>query len=249
MTTDLHQTILSRLPAIVRGRVQHRRFTPIDHKLGFTTYEWIVDVDNLPKASRFASFLPSDHFGGNAPTLRAAIEFFAKAHGENINSGDRLVMLASARSLGYVFNPLSVYWCIAADGSVRWVILEIHNTYGDRHAHLIHIDGAGSARVNKEFYVSPFLTIEGRYEFKVQLSKEKVFVRVNLVQEGALVFSATFVGNPQPSTRAVRMRSTFRTPLVTYQATARIRIHGIWLWLRRLPVVPRPSHPMPKGFL
>jgi DUF1365 family protein len=237
------------LPAIVRGRVQHRRFTPIDHKLGFTTYEWIVDVDALPQATRFASFLASDHFGGNAPTLRAAIEYFAQAHGEVINTGDRLVMLASARSLGYVFNPLSVYWCIASDDSIRWVILEIHNTYGDRHAHLVHIDSAGTASVNKEFYVSPFLTIAGQYEFKVQLSEEKVFVRVNLLQEGALVFSATFAGAPQSSTRAARMRSALRTPLVTYQATARIRVHGIWLWLRRLPVIPRPPHPMPKGFL
>jgi DUF1365 family protein len=237
------------LPAIVRGRVEHRRFTPIEHKVGFTTYEWIVDVNALPQPTRFASFLASDHFGGNAPTLRAAIEYFAQEHGEVINSGDRLVMLASARSLGYVFNPLSVYWCIASDESIRWLILEIHNTYGDRHAHLIHIDNSGTASVDKEFYVSPFLTIEGRYEFKVQLSQDRVFVRVNLLQEESLVFSATFAGLPRQSTRAIRIRAGLRTPLATYQASARIRIHGIWLWLRRLPVVPRPPHPKPKGFL
>jgi DUF1365 family protein len=237
------------LPAIVRGRVQHRRRKPIDHQLAFTTYQWLVDVDDLPQATLFASFLASDHFGGEAPTLRTAVAHFAQAHGEIIDAGDRLIMLASARSLGYVFNPLSVYWCIASDNFVRWVILEIHNTYGDRHAHLIHLDKAGTGSVNKEFYVSPFLTIEGHYDVRAQLTEDQVVVVVNLSQGGELVFSATFAGAPQPSTRAVRLRVALRTPFATYQASARIRLHGVWLWLRRLPVIPRPPHPKQEGFL
>jgi DUF1365 family protein len=249
VTTPVRGASLPTLPAIVRGRVQHRRRKPIDHQLAFTTYEWIVDVDNLPRATRFASFLASDHFGGEAPTLRAAVAHFAQACGEVINAGDRLVMLASARSLGYVFNPLSVYWCMASDNVVRWVILEIHNTYGDRHAHLIHLDKAGTASVNKEFYVSPFLTVDGRYEFQVQLTEDRIVVVVNLLQAEELVFSAAFAGVPQSSSPAVRMRAAFRTPFATYQASARIRFHGVWLWLRRLPVIPRPPHPKLKGFL
>jgi DUF1365 family protein len=197
---------LPTLPAIVRGRVEHRRRTPIDHQLTFKTYFWLVDVDELPQATRFASFLASDHFGGNAQTLRASIEQFAVAKGQGINENDRLVMFASARSFGYVFNPLTAYWCISPDNIVRWLILEIHNTYGERHAHLIHVDERGSATFYKEFYVSPFLTIEGRYEVLAQITTNRIVITVNLLQQGKLVFNATFIGVPQPDMRITRIR-------------------------------------------
>ncbi|MDJ0429145.1 DUF1365 family protein, partial [Rhodococcus fascians] len=64
--------------------------------------------------------------------------------------------LLNARVLGYVFNPLSVYWCHDVDGSLRCVIAEVHNTYGQRHSYLIRPDGSDRAEVDKQFYVSPF---------------------------------------------------------------------------------------------
>ena len=94
---------------LVRGKVLHQRRAPFVHGLKFTNYLWLVDLDEtLPK---FLSnrLLAKDHFGGEATTLKEAVTFFAKSRGENLEPGDKLLMLASARTNKYVFNPLSVY--------------------------------------------------------------------------------------------------------------------------------------------
>jgi DUF1365 family protein len=193
--------------------------------------------------------LARDHFGGEARTLKEAVTFFARSRGEDVHQDDQLLMLASARTNKYVFNPLSVYWCLDPHGKTRWAILEIHNTYGDRHAHLIKPDENGNALLNKEFYVSPFFTVDGEYKARAYLDDEKVAVSVNLYQNNALVFTASFGGKMQEATLSNRVAASIRTPFSTIQAMARIRAHGIWLWIRRLPVIPRPSHPKQNGML
>lgn len=237
---------------IVSGKVLHQRRTPFKHGLKFKNYLWLVDLDDeLPKYLR-KRLLPKDHFGGEAKTIKDAVIHFAESRGESVNSDDRLLMLASARTNRYVFNPLSVYWCLDKEDNYRWAILEIHNTYGDRHAHVIKPDENGNAVLNKEFYVSPFFTIDGEYKARAFLddkNENKVAVSVNLYQNSALVFTASFAGKIQEATIRNRMAATFRTPFSTLQAMVRIRAHGIWLWLRRLPIVPRPNHPKQSGML
>lgn len=235
-------TTLPPLPAIVRGEVRHERRSPWRHALSFKTYEWLVDLDQPFHNSVLARLSAADHFGGADEPLRTAVERFAHENGEQVLPGDRILMLAAARSFGYVFNPLSVYWCIAQDQRVRWAILEIHNTYGDRHAHVIHLDDLGKCRVQKEFYVSPFFTIEGEYAVRAVLDESHAHVSVNLHQHDKLVFTASFSGTPLTATRLQLLRAALRTPFAAQQTMVRIKAHGIWLWLRRLPVVPRPEH-------
>ena len=205
---------------------------------------WFVDLDE-PQSKLFAK----DHFGSEAQTMRGAVEHFVINRGENIQPGDKLFAIASARTNGYVFNPLSVYWCIKSDGSIRWAILEIHNTYGDRHAHLLHPDTNGNSVVSKEFYVSPFFTIDGEYKTRTFFDERSVVLSVNLYQNNAQVFSASFTGELLEASIKNRLMAYLRTPFSTLQAMARIRAHGIWLWLRRLPVIPRPVHPKQGGML
>lgn len=240
---------LPQLPAIARGKVLHQRRTPWRHTLAFTTYECLVDVDQPLPDSVLARFETRDHFGANSPSFRIAVETFAREHGASVEPGDRLLMLASARSFGYVFNPLSVYWCVDPTNRVRWAILEIHNTYGDRHAHVITPDEHGKAVLAKEFYVSPFFTIDGEYHVRLILNANQVHASVNLHQNGELVFTASFSGKPVPASRGNILRAALRTPFATYQTMLRIRMHGIWLWLRRLPVIQRPEHKEQVGML
>ena len=237
---------------LVRGKVLHQRRTPFKHGLKFTNYLWLVDLDEPLPSSLSKKLLPKDHFGGEAISLKEAVVHFAKSRGEEVLKSDRLMMLASARTNKYVFNPLSVYWCLDSDGKCRWAILEIHNTYGDRHAHLIRPDSQGNARLDKEFYVSPFFKVEGEYKARAYLGQnddQKVAVSVNLYQNNALVFTASFTGAQQEANTINRISAYMRTPFSTLQAMFRIRAHGIWLWLRRLPVVPRPNHPKQSGML
>lgn len=149
------------------------------------------------------------------------------------------MMLSAPWSLGHVFNPLSVYFALTPTGQVRWALLEVHNTYSGRHNYFVHPDAQGRAEVEKAFYVSPFFEVRGQYKVQVRLTDEQVLAVINLHQDGELVFSASFSGVPVAATPLVRALSVLRTPLVNQQTSLRIRIHGIWLWLRRLPVVPR----------
>ena len=79
-------------------------------------------------------------------------------------------MLASARVLGHVFDPLSVFWCYGSDGVLACVVAEVHNTYGERHAYLLRPDEAGTAVTDKGFYVSPFFDVTGSYELRFTLT-------------------------------------------------------------------------------
>lgn len=235
------------LPSIAQGRVRHTRHVPWRHALSFRTNLWLVDVDAALPDGIVASFPTRDHFGGGAPTLRAAATTFAEANGAGIEASDRIIMLAAPRSFGHAFNPLSIFWCLDAAGGLRWVILEIHNTYGGRHAHLVVPDDRGEIGMEKAFYVSPFFTVDGRYRIHLDLRQDRVAVGIALLQQDQTVFSGSFSGRLRPATAANRIRAFLRTPFPAHQTTLRIRAHGIWLWLRRLPVVPRPEPTIQAG--
>ena len=232
---------------IVRGVVLHKRRKPFAHGLKFVNYMWLIDLTQPLPAFVKRKLKTADHFGGNADSMLDAVRTFAEAQGESIAATDSITMVCSLRTSGYVFNPLSVYWCFDASGHCKWAIMEIHNTYGDRHAHLIKPDALGKSKVAKEFYVSPFFTIDGEYETQTLVDGNKVTLVVNLFQNKHFVFSASFTGTAQDATFANRCKAYVRTPFSTIQAMIRIRAHGIWLWMRRLPVIARPNHPTQIG--
>jgi DUF1365 family protein len=232
---------------IIRGVVLHKRRAPFTHALKFANYMWEIELTKPLPAFVARRLKPADHFGGEAPSVLEAVKTFAASAEENVRPDDRVVMVTSLRTTGYVFNPLSVYWCYGSDGVCRWAIMEIHNTYGDRHAHVIHPDAQGKAKVSKEFYVSPFFTIDGEYETRTSIDGDNVVLVVNLFQNNEFVFSASFTGKAKEASQLNRLFAVIRTPFSTLQAMTRIRIHGIWLWLRRLPVIARPIHPTQIG--
>ncbi|MET1071098.1 MAG: DUF1365 domain-containing protein, partial [Umezawaea sp.] len=154
-------------------------------------------------------------------------------------AGGRVLMLANARLLGHVFNPLSVYWCHRPDGSLACVVAEVHNTYGERHPYLLHTDPVGRAQVDKAFYVSPFLEMGGRYLMRLPEPGERLSVTIALRQDGRTPFTAGLHGTRTDATPANLARLLVRRPLMTLRVSALIRAHGIALWLRRLPIIPR----------
>ena len=105
-------------------------------------------------------------------------------------------MLANARVLGHVFDPLSVFWCYDRDGVLACVVAEVHNTYGERHAYLLRPDEAGVAVTGKDFYVSPFFDVSGTYELRFTLRPDLVATTVTLRREGAVAFSGDLPGPP-----------------------------------------------------
>ena len=130
-------------------RVRHVRAAPVRHIVDQRTYQWFVDVDDLPKLPgalrTLARFDARDHIARPGQSLRASVDAFLAAHEIDL-AGGRVTMLAHARTLGYVFNPLTLFWCHDRAGRVAAVVAEVHNTYGGRHRYLLRPDDRGRNR-------------------------------------------------------------------------------------------------------
>src|SRR6185369_2724373 len=119
--------------------------------------------------------------------------------------------------------------------------------YGERHAYLLTPDPDGKAEQDKEFHVSPFFDVSGRYQLRFAMGPDLVATTVALRTAGSVAFSATFRGRPEPATPTALLKQLVRRPLMTQRTSALIRMHGISLWLRGLPVRPRPTHVPQEG--
>jgi len=234
-----------RIPAIVIGSVKHGRSIPIRHAFRYRVYQWLIDLDDVPRLPWYlrplARFDARDHLGGRGPTIKAELRRYL--HSQGIEYDGRVLMLANARVLGHVFDPLTVYWCVDSP----YVVAEVHNTYGERHVYLLTPDADGTAETAKQFYVSPFNDVSGDYELQFRLDRDRVRVQVSLSRGGRTVFGASFDGVPRPATRRAILATAVRMPLMPHRVSALIRLHGIRLWARRLPVKQRPKHELQEG--
>ncbi|MDQ2707814.1 MAG: DUF1365 domain-containing protein [Actinomycetota bacterium] len=235
-------------PALYDAEVSHLRTQRIRRGFSHRIYLWLVDLDELPRLPRWlastARFESRDHLGDPERSIKANLLDWLSTQGVRLDGG-RVLMLANARSLGYVFNPISLFWCHRADGSLTCVVAEVHNTYGGRHRYLLRPDSDGAALVEKDFYVSPFLTVDGQYRMRVPVPGQRLAVSVTLHQDGQTALTATVTGTRRPATTVELVRMLLRKPFVTYRTSALIRLHGITLWLRRLPVIPRQRTAVP----
>jgi len=225
-------------PAIYRTEISHTRRRPWKRSFTHRSHTWLVDVDDLPdhRPLGFArgTFEARDHLGEPDRTLRENVETFLAAHDVHLHPAGRILMCAQPRAFGYCFNPISVFWCLDPRGRLEATVVEVHNTYGDRHAYLVHPDEQGRARTDKAMYVSPFHGTDGHYELAVPVPGERLSVAVTLQAEETR-FSASMTGHRSDTSATRAAPEALRGSLL-------IRAHGIWLWLRRLPVRPRPAH-------
>jgi uncharacterized protein len=239
-------------PAYVRAHVTHRRTRPFTYAFGTATPMWLVDVSDTDAAfprwmRRLASIRSVDHFDADDDRPLAAK---IRGHLDTRQvpwTASRVLMLANARSFGYVFNPLTTYFCFDSSGALEGVLAEVHNTYGERHCYPLDVTHRSPAQVDKEFYVSPFFAVEGRYDIRTRLTGSKVAVGISLTQGEQTVFTASVHGDLEAATRGRVLRAVARNPFPSQRVSALIRWHGVRLWLRRLPVVPRRPHPGTKG--
>ncbi|MER5890355.1 DUF1365 domain-containing protein [Streptomyces sp. NPDC001941] len=230
--------------------VSHARTGRVRHSFRHRTFLWLIDPDDPPRLPRplraAARFDPRDHFGGHAPTIRAALDDYLAAQGVDLGGG-RVRMLTGARVWGYVFNPITLYWCHDAEGAPVCVVAEVHNTYGQRHCYLLRPDDDGYADVAKDFYVSPFFPVDGAYRMRVPEPAAALSVTVRLRLDGDVPFTAVLTGERRGATPGALLRLLARNPWPTAKVSADIRRHGVRLFLRGLPVHARPAHPTQEG--
>ncbi|MGH3372630.1 MAG: DUF1365 family protein, partial [Nocardioidaceae bacterium] len=170
-------------PAAVRALVHHRRRRPFTYAFSHATTMWLVDATDpnaaFPRWLRpLASIRTRDHLADGDRPLMDKVRDFVDAQGLSWTA-QRVLLLANARSLGYVFDPLTTYFCLDAHGRLEGVLAEVHNTYGERHCYPLSVDPAATT-TDKTFYVSPFFAVEGRYDIRTRLTEDAVAVAITL---------------------------------------------------------------------
>jgi uncharacterized protein len=231
--------------SIYRTSISHVRRSPLKNAFTYRSYSWFVDVDQLPRLPfllrPLAVFRAADHLGDPDAGIRTNVERYLRTQGVEPDGGP-IHMLTSARVFGYVFNPLTLFWCYRSTGELQCVVAEVHNTYGERHCYLLRTDPSGRASVPKAFYVSPFNGVDGEYRMKLPAPGDRLAVSIILEREGHRPFVATMDGRRRPATSRNILAAAFAAPAAPLLVSALIRVQGIKLWARRLPVVARPHH-------
>ncbi|GGO89093.1 hypothetical protein GCM10011584_17670 [Nocardioides phosphati] len=221
--------------------IRHARRAP-RRTFSYRSRTWLVDLDDLPRARAHREFRAADHLGDPTRSIREnVVDFLAR---RDITVDGTILMLAHPRAFGHCFNPITVYWCHRASGEQACVLIEVHNTYGDRHAYVVHPDGDGRATVPKQMYVSPFHDVSGEYRVVVPPPGQRVAVSITLQPHG---FAASLAGTALPPGRRAALGTLVRTPWPALLGRLRIQWQGLLLWARRVPVEPRPSHDSQEG--
>lgn len=227
-------------PGIYATVIRHTRRVPFRRTFTHRAHTWLVDLDRLPDHGRwsfaYGSFEARDHLGEPDRSIRANVEAFLGRSGIALDGG-RILLATQPRAWGYCFNPISVYWCFHAAGTLAATIVEVHNTYGDRHAYVLQTDHRGDGTVAKQMYVSPFHSDGGTYRVHAPVPHTHLDIGVALHTDDGALFSASLSGHPAHSRSA-----TWGAAVAALRGAALIRLHGWWLWLRRLRVHPRPAH-------
>jgi uncharacterized protein len=230
------------------GKVMHARLKPMVHRFSYRVVSLLIDLGRLDAADRQSSlfgvnraalysFHEGDHGARDGSSLRTHVEGCAARHGIDLTGG-RVLLLCYPRLLGYTFNPLSVYFCHRADGTLALVIYEVRNTFGEMHPYVLPVrpgeltEAGLRQEQDKEFHVSPFLGMAMRYHFRVSPPGDAVKLRILETGCDGPALSATFCGNRRSLTTPALLFLLISIPLVTLKITAAIHWEALRLWLK-----------------
>lgn len=235
------------------GEVVHKRFAPVRHELRYRVFNIFIDVDRIAEAASalwlfsynrpgLISLRDRDHGPGDGTPIREhAFALMRSADGgEHVT---RVCMFCYPRVLGYVFNPLTVYYGFDAQDHLRMMIYEVNNTFGGRHSYVVPVSETLAQHADKHFFVSPFNKVEGRYSFHFTAPGERIALGIALSVEGKAVLKAYVSGKRHRLDDAQLLRSFIRMPLLTFKVIAGIHVEALRLWWKGLKLNRRPIGP------
>jgi uncharacterized protein len=251
----------SNVPHIGFGHVWHARLRPRPHRFVIPTFFVLLPMRTLHARPQAAgslawnrpgalAFRDADHGDGRGPRQGGALSWLdGVLHDEGITDADGEAWLhCYPRVLGYSFKPVSFWYCHRADGSLRAIVAEVNNTFGERHAYVLDEPCYGrELRARKVFHVSPFCPVEGGYRFEFRRhgagGLQATRVRIDYHDErGPLVLTGV-KGRLQPLDAASRRRALWQYPFMTLGVIARIHWHALLLALKRTPFHRKPLPP------
>ena len=241
------------------GRVMHARFKPKAHRFTYNVYNLLIDLDRLSEANKASlffsvgrfnllSFFDRDHAPAQDTTARAQVDRLLAEAGYR-HRAVRVLLLCYPRVLGFVFNPISVYFAYDQDDALIAVIYEVRNTFGERHSYVALVEPGQLSEAglrqerNKCFYVSPYMDLAQRYFFRLRPPGETLALRILEKDETGPILSATFHGHRLPLTSRTALTSFLNVPFLTFKVVSGIGFEALRLWLKGMRPKPRPEPP------
>jgi uncharacterized protein len=245
------------------GKVMHARMKPKVHRFNYSVFCLLIDIDRLDEAHASSAlfsvrhfnllgFRQSDHGDGSAQ-LSPHIRSLAWQAGVDLTGG-RLLLLCYPRVLGFVFNPISVYFGYDLTGALAIIIYEVRNTFGEMHTYVAKIEPGqlGPEGVKQErdklFYVSPFMDMPLRYHFRLRPPDKQVAVRILETDAEGPILAATFHGGLKDLTSFHILKACLKMPFMTAKVVAGIHWEALKLWMKGVVLVTRPAPPEKTSF-
>jgi DUF1365 family protein len=239
--------------ALYRGVVVHgRRIRPV-HAFRYRLFMLLLDLDALPDLDRRlrlfghnrgrpVSYRDADHLGDPSRSTRDNVEAFLRDGGLEVPGGP-IFVLTHGRVFGYVFNPVSFFYCYDREGRLAAVVAEVNNTFGERHPYRLPVrDRAYVWHEKKLMHVSPFFSLDGTYRFELPPPGERLEARIDLAHGGETVLASHLSLERRSLTDASLLGALARYPLMTASVIAAIHWQALRLWLKGARVWTKPPY-------
>lgn len=245
---------------IYSGEVMHRRTVPVRHAFRYPIAIFALDLDELPELDRrlrwfsvnrpnLIAFHDHDHLDGGPGNTKAKVLAFLRTHGVELDGGP-ITLVTQCRMFGYVFNPVSFYYCHRPNGRLQCVVAEVNNTFGERYLYLLSDDvrtgdnAAGGYRryaARKVMHVSPFVSMDARYEFRFAPVGDRLSVFMTEYEHGQRFFAAYLRGRRTALTDGALAWLVLRYPLLTLRIIGAIHWQALRLYLKGAPFHHQPA--------
>ena len=239
--------------------VLHHRFTPCVHHFRHDLFMFYLDLDELDAVAwnivlfghnrtSVYNLCDQDHEPAGQRPLKERILDHLRHHGLDPGPQPRVMLLTLPRVLGYIFNPISVYYCFDAAGTPFAAVAEVGNTFLEMKLYLLQPadlgpDGTFAKIIPKHFYVSPFSPLDLNFDFRLPPPQEELNIQIDEFDGPDRVLLSTLTGRRAALTNRRLVWFTVNYPLVTLKVIALIHGHALRLWLKRIPFYRKAARP------
>ncbi len=236
--------------SIYEGNVFHKRARPKHHRLNYKGFSMLLDIDELPNLDNRSKLFGYNHWAplaffdcDHGPLTGEALRPWAESHMHNAGlhpDGGAIRLLCYPRVFGFVFNPISVFFCYDRKNSLLAILYEVCNTFKERHTYVIPVENtfSGIIRQNcsKALYVSPFIAVSGEYQFRIVPPNEFISIIINHKDSEGPLLTASFKGERKPFNDSVLIGILLRFPMMTLKIVVGIHFEALRLWLKGVKV-------------